>query len=149
MPSNSGRSFAASGRDDGVRVCRRLLEPVLEARRTEPSFAEGNEGALLHEAAEIADLGVSHDLARVADAFQIAGDNLVERRAFRAGNLDDAICRLRQCHIGDDGGNVVRRDRLEQAGQNPYLIALGALRGDAAQELQKLSRTDNSVGDAG
>src|SRR3954471_15928210 len=127
----------------------RLLKPVLEARRAEPSFAERNEGALLHKSTEIAGLGVSHDLAWVAEGFQIAGYNLVERRAFRAGDLDDAVCRLRECHIGDDGGNIVRRDRLEQAGRNPHLIALRARSGDRAKEFQELGRANDGVGDAG
>jgi hypothetical protein len=44
-----------------------VLQPVLEARRTEPGCAERNERAFLDRAAEIAGLRVSHDLARVAD----------------------------------------------------------------------------------
>src|SRR5215207_242718 len=126
----------------------RLLKPVLEACRAEPSFAERNKRALLHKSAEIAGLGVSHDLAWVSDSLQIAGYDLVERRAFRAGDLDDAVCRLRECHIGDDGGNIVRRDRLEQAGRNPHLIAFRTGSGDAAKKLQELGRTNDSVGDA-
>src|SRR5690348_15605589 len=101
----------------------RLLQPVLGACRAEPSFAERNKRALVHRSTEIAGLGVSHDLAWVADCLQIAGYDLVERRAFRAGDLDDTVGRLRERHIGDDGGNIGRRDRLEQAGRNPHLIA--------------------------
>jgi hypothetical protein len=62
---------------------------------------------------------VTHDLTRVADRLQIAGDDFVERCSLRAGNLDDAVSRRPQCHIGDDGSNVVRRDGLEQAGRKP------------------------------
>src|SRR5262245_37715492 len=53
----------------------------------------------------------------VTDRVQIAGDDFVERRSFRAGDLDNAVSRRRECHIGNDGGNVVRRDGLEQAGR--------------------------------
>src|SRR5512132_1143994 len=47
-----------------------LLQPVLEAYRAELSFAERNEGALLHKPAEIACLRISHDLARAPTAFR-------------------------------------------------------------------------------
>jgi len=44
---------------------------------------------------------------------------LLRTRSFRARNLDDAISRRHEGHTGNDGGNVVRRDRLEQAGRKP------------------------------
>src|SRR5262245_10116181 len=47
-------------------------------------------------------LGVAHDLMWVADCPQIAGDDLVERRSFRAGDLDVAVSRGRERHIGND-----------------------------------------------
>src|SRR5215469_15389914 len=51
---------------------------------------------------------------RVADRLQIAGDDFVERRSFRAGDLDDAVSRRCEGHLGDYRSNVVRRDGLEQ-----------------------------------
>ena len=62
---------------------------------------------------------VAHDLTRLANRLQIAGDDFVERRSFRAGDLDDAVARRRERHIGNDGSNVVRRDGREQPGRNP------------------------------
>jgi hypothetical protein len=38
--------------------------------------------------------------------------------SLRAGDLDDAVSRRCERYIGDDGGNVVRRDGLEQAGES-------------------------------
>jgi hypothetical protein len=64
---------------------------------------------LLDPAAPVSGLGVAHDLARVADRLQIAGDDFVEWRLFRAGDLDDTVSRRRERHIGNDGSNVVRR----------------------------------------
>ena len=58
----------------------------------------------------------SRTTSRVADRLQIAGDDFVERGSFRPGDLDDAVSRRRERHIGHDGSNVVRRDGLEQAG---------------------------------
>jgi len=48
---------------------------------------------LLNPAALVLGLGVAHDLARVADSLQIAGDDFVERRSLRAGDLDDTVAR--------------------------------------------------------
>jgi hypothetical protein len=50
---------------------------------------------------EVSGLGVAHDLTRVADRLQIAGDDFVERCSFQAGDLDDAASRRRERHIGD------------------------------------------------
>ena len=69
---------------------------------------------------------VAHDVTRVADRLQVAGDDLVERRPFRAGDLDDAVAWRSERYVGDDGGNVVRCDGLEQAGRNPDLVAMRA-----------------------
>jgi len=38
-------------------------------------------------------LGLAHDLTRVTDRLEIAGDDFVERRSFWAGDLDDAASR--------------------------------------------------------
>jgi hypothetical protein len=63
--------------------------------------------------------GSKSHLTRIADRLQIASDDLVERRSFRAGNLDDTVSRRRERPLGNDGSNVVRRDWLEQAGRQP------------------------------
>ena len=62
-------------------------------------------------------LGIAHDHTRVANRLQIAGDDFVERRSLRAGDLDDATSRRGERHIGDAGGDVIRRNRLEQDGR--------------------------------
>ena len=85
----------------------------------EARLAQRHERALLDPAAKVSGLGVAHDLTRVADGLQIAGDKFVERRSFRAGNLDDAVSRCSERHLGDNSSNVVRRDGLEQDGRKP------------------------------
>src|SRR4029450_6616987 len=57
-------------------------------------------------AAEVSGLGVTHDLTRVADRLQTAGDDFVERRSFRAGDLDDAVSRRGERYVGDDVSNM-------------------------------------------
>ena len=79
---------------------------------------------LLDPAAPVPGLGIAHYLARVADRFQIAGDDFVERRSLRAGDLNDAIVRRRERHIGDAGSNVVRSDGLEQDGREPDQVSI-------------------------
>ena len=90
----------------------------------EARFAQRHQRALFDPAAEVSSLGVAHHLTRVADRLQIAGDEFVERRSFRAGDLDYAVSRRRERYIGDVGGNVVRRDGLEQAGRNPDYVSI-------------------------
>jgi len=52
------------------------------------------------------------------------GDDFVEQRSFRAGDLDDAASRRRERHISNDGCNVVGRDGLEQAGRKPDDVSI-------------------------
>src|SRR5262249_26238898 len=101
-------------------------EPFVETDAAEARVAPRHERALLDAAAEISGLGVAHDLTRVADRLEIAGHDLVERCALRAGDLDDAVSWRRERHIGDDGRHVVRRDGLEQAGRKPDHAAIRA-----------------------
>ena len=70
---------------------------VAEAR-----LAQRRERVLLDPAAPVSGLGVAHDLTRVAEPLQIAGDDLVERCSLRAGDLDDAVSRRGERHIGDE-----------------------------------------------
>jgi hypothetical protein len=78
-----------------------------------------------------------------------AGDDFVERRPLRAGDLDDAASWRRERHLGDDRSNIVRRDGLEQAGRKPDDVSIRTFGGDGAEEFQKLGRADDGVGDAG
>ena len=68
---------------------------------------------LLDPTAPVSGLGVAHDLTRVTDRLQIARDDFVEWCSFRAGDLDDAVSRRRERHIGNVGSNIIRRDGLE------------------------------------
>jgi hypothetical protein len=98
--------------------------PFVETDAAEARLAQRHQRGLLDPAAELSGLGVARDLAPVADRLQIAGDDFVERRSFRAGDLDDAVSRRRERHIGNDGSNVVHRDGLEQAGRKPDPVSI-------------------------
>src|SRR5215472_15263152 len=99
-------------------------DPFVETDAAEARFAQRHERALLDAASVVSGLGVTYDCTRVADRFQIAGDDFVERCPFWAGDLDDAVSRRRERHIGDAGRNVVRRDGLEQAWRKPDCASL-------------------------
>jgi len=105
--------------DAGSRGCLRAAEPFIETDAAETRFPQRHERALLDAAAEVPSLGVTHDRTRVAYRLQIAGDDFVERRAFRAGDLNDAVLRRPDRRLGDEMSNVVRRDRLEQDWRQP------------------------------
>src|SRR5882762_1651011 len=112
-------SFAGSGSCLWV-----AAEPFVETDAAEARFAQRYERALFDPAAPVSGLRVAHDLTRVADRLQIAGDDLVERRSFGAGDLDDAASRRRERHIGNEGSNIIRRDGLEQAGREPDQVSI-------------------------
>src|SRR5215831_7739293 len=99
--------------DVGSGRCLRAAEPFVETDAAEARFAQRHQRVLLDPPAEVSGRGVAHDLTRVADRLQIAGDEFVERRAFRTGDLDDAVAWRRERYIGNDGSNVVCRDGLK------------------------------------
>src|SRR5262245_49301826 len=108
-----------SGLSFGSGLFLRPTEPFVETDAAQPHFAQRHERAIVDQAAEVSGLGVTHDLTRVAARFQVAGNNVAERRSIGASDLDDAVTRRREGRIGDVGRHVVRRDGLEQAGRNP------------------------------
>ena len=112
--------------DAGSGCCLPAAEPFVETDAAKARLAQGHERVLLDPAAEVSGFGVAHDLTRLANRLQIAGDDFVERRSFRAGDLDDTVSRRRERHIGNDGSNVVRRDGLEQAGRKPDDVSIRA-----------------------
>lgn len=104
----------------GSGCCVLMAEPFDKIDAAEACFSQRDERKLLGAAAEVPvpGLGVTHDLTRVTNRLQVAGDDVVERRSFRPGDLDDAVSWRCLRHIGNDGSNVVRSDRLEQAGKS-------------------------------
>ena len=122
-----------------------MADPVVELDVAEPRLAQRHELALLDPAAEVARFGVAHDLARVAHRLQVTGDEFVERRAFRAGDLDGAVARWRERHIGNIGRHVIRGDGLEQAGRNLDDVSIRTRSGDAAEEFEELGRADDGA----
>jgi hypothetical protein len=101
---------------------------------TETRLAQWCERRFLEPSAEMSGFGIVHDPARVADSLQIASDDYVERRSFRACALDDPVSRTNEGHFGDVVGNVVSRDRLKQARRKPNDASICSRIGDPAEE---------------
>ena len=57
---------------------------------------------LLDATAPVSSIGVPHDLTGIVDRFQVSGNDLVERGAFRAGDLDDTVSWCRERHIREE-----------------------------------------------
>ena len=66
-------------------------------------LAQRHKRALLKLASKISGVGVAHDVTRIGYGPQIAGDDFVEWRSISASDLDGAISRRRERHIGKDG----------------------------------------------
>src|SRR5262245_20136010 len=84
QPARASGGRWARPSDAGLGSRLRATEPFVETDVAEARFAERDERALLDAAAKVSRLGITHDLARVADRLQIAGDDFVERCSFRA-----------------------------------------------------------------
>ena len=89
---------------------------MVEIDAAKVRFAQRHERALLDLGAPILSLRVAHDLPRIADPFQIASNDLIEGRSFWPGDLDDAVSWLCERRVGDGGGDIVRRDGLNETG---------------------------------
>src|SRR4051812_17709194 len=100
---------AAGGCGSGF--CLRAPEPFVKTDAAEAGLPYRHERELLDPAAKVKRFGVAHDLTRVTDRLEIARDDFVERCSLRSSNLEDAISRRSDCHIGNRSSNVVRGDR--------------------------------------
>jgi hypothetical protein len=92
---------------------------------------------------------VAHDLTRVADRLQIAGDDFVERRSFRAGDLDDAVSRRASATSATMAATSSAAMGWNRPGESLTMFPSALECGDAAEEFQELGRADDGVGDAG
>src|SRR5215475_5215779 len=79
----------------------RPTEPIVETNAAEPHFAQRHERTAVDQTPEVSGLGVPHDLPSFADRFQVAGDNVAERRSFGSGDLGGGVTRRRQRHTAD------------------------------------------------
>ena len=74
---------------------------------------------------------------------------LVERAPLGACHLDGAVERPSKREIGQRGGNVIRRNGLEESGRQADHVVDGAGFDDGADELEELCRAQDRVGNPG
>jgi hypothetical protein len=133
LPSVIARSADAASRPDES-------SPDGERRRAQRAIVEAS--------AEVARLGIPHDLSRVAGRLQIACDHLAEREPFGARDLDRAVERGADRSVRHGPGHVLGGDGLEAGRRRTHPSAVGAGSSDRAEELEELRRPYDRVGDA-
>src|SRR5499427_8288994 len=117
-------SIAASSADGNiVRLSPGLFQPIA-ANDVAAIVADVSLAAPRNGIVEIAGPERAPFNEIVARYLKAVGDNLVERRSFRAGDLNDAVSRRCERHIGNDCSNIVRRNGLEQAGRKPDYVSI-------------------------
>ena len=68
---------------------------------------------------------------------------------FGTGNLECAVQRLREGHIGHDTSDVIRCNGLHQNLWQPNRLPVGRRLGDAAHELEELRSTHDRIRNRG
>src|SRR5690606_26583941 len=66
-------------------------KPVVEADPTDMRVGAGHERAVIEFDAEVESVGIGHHFTRVAELFQVAGHEFVERNAIRPRDFHHAV----------------------------------------------------------
>jgi hypothetical protein len=87
--------------------------PIGKVCRSSNELAQGGKAVFVEDRSEVLRIGIGNDLPFVAHGRQKPLDELGHARNFRTRQLDNAVFRLRSRDLGQSGGHIVRRDRLE------------------------------------
>src|SRR5437667_10172299 len=120
-------------------------EPVAEARRSKSRVFTRGEALIVHVYAVVERAGVAHNLSRVPGCVQELSHEVVLPNRFGTGQIERAVQRLSEGHIGHDGGDVIRRNGLHQNRWKPNRLPVSSRLGDVDHELQILRRTHEHV----
>ena len=104
---------------------------------------------IVHLYAEVERLGIGDDRPRVPGCVQELSHEVVLPNRFGTGQLERAVQRLREGHIGHDGGDVIRRNGLHQNRWKPNGLPFRRRLSDAARELEELRSTHDRVRNRG
>src|SRR5206468_8915962 len=99
-------------------------EPVLETCRAEVRVIAWGEALIVHRNAVVERLGIGDYRPCVPGCVQELSHEVVLADRFGTGQLERAVQRLSEGHIGHDGGDVIRRDGLHQNRWNPNRLSL-------------------------
>lgn len=126
-----------------------MLQPVLETGIGQLGPVPGKEGAHVQNRAEVSSGVVKDDLACVVAGGKARCDELVEPELLGPRHLRRGGRRSSDGDVSHRGGDVIRRDRLDEDGGQVDFVALGTGVGDALDEFEELRRVDDRVGDRG
>ena len=90
----------------------RPAEPIFEADRPESRIVAWREALIVHRNAVVERLGIGGYRPCVPGCFQELPHEIVLPNRFGTGQLERAVQRLSEGHIGHDGGDVIRRNGL-------------------------------------
>src|SRR5438874_9895974 len=89
-------------------------QPVAEARRSKSRVFTRGEALIVHVYAVVEHAGVGDNLSGVPGCVQELPHEVVLPNRFGTGQIERAVQRLSEGHIGHDGGDVIRRNGLHQ-----------------------------------
>ena len=108
----------------------------------------GHQRAIVDARAEIARLGIAHDLPRVIGCLEVARDQFAQRQPFGTRDLDRLVDRRAQRSVRHGLGNIVGSDGLEAGIRQANTVVVGASSGDRAEKFEELRGPDDRIGDA-
>src|SRR5207249_8519867 len=85
-------------------------EPVAKARRSKSRVLTRGEALIVHVYAVVERAGVGNNLSGVPGCVQELSHEVVLPNRFGTGQIERAVQRLSEGHIGHDGGDVIRHN---------------------------------------
>src|SRR5438128_1033384 len=113
--------------------------------RAEARVIPWGEALIVHRDAEVECLRISDYRPYVSGCVQELPYEVVLTDRFGTGQIEGAVQRLTEGHIGHDGGDIIRRNGLHQNRWEPNRLPFRRRLGDAAHELEELRSTHDRV----
>ena len=126
-----------------------VAKPVLEGCRAEARVIAWGEALIVHRDAVVERPGIGDYRPCLSGCLQEPPHEVVLPNRFGPGQIERAVERLSEGHIGHDGGDIIRRNGLHQNRWKPNRLPFSRELGDAAHELEELCRTHDRVRNRG
>src|SRR5262249_29891809 len=132
---------------DVLRPRRLATEPLLQRRAADARAGAREQRALSDLRSEVPRPRIDDDATRIVARSQRTSHQVVEAVLDGPAELDPAVWRRRRRDRLERGGDVVRRDRLEQHRCDAHLAVLRRRVDDRSDELEELRGVDDRVRD--
>src|SRR5215510_12243307 len=134
--------------ETGVDACPAFLprhgaEPGLETRLAESCVSAWNQCSLTDFCPRVKRFWVRDDFAGIFECGQSPPYQFIHAELFRAPNFHDAVYRRAYGDLAYATRNIVSRHGLKEHRGHAHHVAVGGNVGDALDELEELSRTDD------